>query len=57
MSERVIVVSTDCHAGLPIADYKPYVESRYHPMLEMAVPMPIPTTSTPARIARAPTLN
>ena len=26
MSDRVLVVSTDCHAGLPIADYKPYVE-------------------------------
>ena len=26
-------------------------------VLEMAVPMPMPTTSTPARIARVPTLN
>ena len=39
MSERLIVVSADCHAGLPIADYKPYVESRYHPMLDVAVPV------------------
>jgi predicted TIM-barrel fold metal-dependent hydrolase len=39
MSERVLVVSTDCHAGLPIADYKPYVESRYHEMMDMAVPI------------------
>ena len=39
MSDRLIVVSTDCHAGLPIADYKPYVESRYHEMMDMAVPI------------------
>ena len=39
MSDRLIVVSTDCHAGLHIADYKPYVESRYHDMMDMAVPV------------------
>ena len=39
MPERLIVVSSDCHAGLPIADYRPYVESRYHPMLDVAVPV------------------
>ncbi|GAB3292130.1 amidohydrolase family protein [Parahaliea aestuarii] len=39
MSERLIVVSSDCHAGLRIADYKPYVESKYHEMLDMAVPI------------------
>ncbi len=37
MSERLLVVSTDCHAGLPIAEYKPYVESKYHEMLDAAV--------------------
>lgn len=41
MSDRLLVVSTDCHAGLPIADYKPYVESKYHEMLDMAVPITI----------------
>jgi predicted TIM-barrel fold metal-dependent hydrolase len=41
MSDRLIVVSTDCHAGLPIADYKPYVESQYHEMMDMAVPITI----------------
>ncbi|MEH6633941.1 MAG: amidohydrolase family protein [Halioglobus sp.] len=39
MSERLIVVSTDCHAGLPIADYKPYVESKYHEIMDIAVPV------------------
>jgi predicted TIM-barrel fold metal-dependent hydrolase len=41
MSERILVVSTDCHAGLPIADYKPYVETKYHEMMDMAVPITI----------------
>ena len=37
MSERLTVVSTDCHAGLPIAQYKPYVETKYHDFIDMAV--------------------
>ena len=41
MSDRILVVSTDCHAGLPIADYKPYVEKKYHEMLDMAVPITV----------------
>ena len=41
MSGRMIVVSTDCHAGLPIADYKPYIEQEYHEMLDMAVPIQV----------------
>jgi len=41
MSDRVLVVSTDCHAGLPIADYKPYVETKYHEIMDMAVPLTI----------------
>ena len=41
MSDHLIVVSADCHAGLPIADYKPYVESKYHEMMDMAVPITI----------------
>ena len=41
MSDRILVVSTDCNAGLPIADYKPYVETKYHEMLDMAVPITV----------------
>ena len=41
MSDRLIVVSSDCHAGLPIADYKAYIDSQYHEMLDMAVPITI----------------
>ena len=41
MSDRLLVVSTDCHAGLHIADYKPYVESKYHDMLDAAVPVTV----------------
>ncbi len=41
MSERMIVVSSDCHAGLHIADYKPYVEEKFHEIFDMAVPITI----------------
>jgi predicted TIM-barrel fold metal-dependent hydrolase len=44
MSERLIVVSSDCHAGLPIAEYKPYVDSQYHEMMDMAVPLQVEQT-------------
>lgn len=44
MSERLIVVSSDCHAGLRIADYKPYVETKYHEMMDMAVPIQVEMT-------------
>ena len=41
MSDRLIVVSSDCHAGLPIAEYRPYIDSQYHEALDMAVPITI----------------
>ncbi len=41
MSDRLIIVSSDCHAGLPIAEYRPYIDSQYHEMLDMAVPITI----------------
>ena len=41
MTDRVVVVSTDCHAGLPIAEYKPYVDKQYHEMLDVAVPVQV----------------
>jgi predicted TIM-barrel fold metal-dependent hydrolase len=44
MSERLIVVSSDCHAGLPIWDYKPYIEEKYHEMMDMAVPIQVEMT-------------
>ena len=39
--ENFIVISSDCHAGLPIAEYKDYTEEKYHEMLDMAVPITI----------------
>lgn len=41
MSDRLIVVSSDCHAGLPIADYKPYLDKKYHETMDMAVPITV----------------
>jgi predicted TIM-barrel fold metal-dependent hydrolase len=39
MSDRLIVVSSDCHAGLHIADYKPYLDSQFHELMDAAVPV------------------
>jgi predicted TIM-barrel fold metal-dependent hydrolase len=34
VSERYVIVSSDCHAGLRNADYRPYLESKYHPQFD-----------------------
>jgi hypothetical protein len=34
MAARLMIFSSDCHGGLPVADYKPYLESRYHDDLD-----------------------
>ena len=41
MTDCLTVVSTDCHAGLPIAQYKPYVDSGHHDFIDMAVDIQI----------------
>jgi predicted TIM-barrel fold metal-dependent hydrolase len=41
MTDRITVVSTDCHAGLPIAQYRPYVDNEYLEFLDMAVAMQV----------------
>ena len=28
--DRYIVISSDCHAGADLLDYKPYLESSFH---------------------------
>lgn len=30
MNDRYVIVSSDCHAGLPCEEYRPYLDSRYH---------------------------
>ena len=30
MNNRYVVITADSHAGLPCADYRPYLESKYH---------------------------
>ena len=29
MSERYLIISSDCHAGLPCEEYRPYLDARY----------------------------
>lgn len=31
---RVVLISSDCHAGIPTAEYRPYLEQRYHADLD-----------------------
>jgi predicted TIM-barrel fold metal-dependent hydrolase len=30
MSERYLIISSDCHAGLKCEEYRPYLDARYH---------------------------
>ena len=37
--DRYLVVSSDGHAGLHAADYRPYVDSKYHEIFDAALPI------------------
>ena len=37
--DRYIVVSSDCHAGLPGAKYRDYLDPKYREMFDMALPI------------------
>jgi predicted TIM-barrel fold metal-dependent hydrolase len=34
MSERYLIISSDCHAGLKCEEYRPYLEAKYHPQFD-----------------------
>ncbi len=34
MSERYVIISADGHCGLPLAGYRPYLESKFHPAFD-----------------------
>ena len=36
--DRYLIVSTDGHAGLPMAEYRSYVDSKYHKAFDEALP-------------------
>ena len=42
--DRYLVVSSDGHAGLRAANYRPYVESKYHDAFDAALPIQIDAT-------------
>ena len=42
--DRYLVVSSDGHAGLHAADYRPYVDSKYHEIFDAALPIQIEAT-------------
>ena len=33
-SDRYMIISSDCHAGLPCEDYRPYLDKKYEPQFE-----------------------
>jgi hypothetical protein len=37
--DRYLIVSTDGHAGLPMAGYRDYLESKYHRAFDEALPI------------------
>lgn len=39
--DRFLVISSDCHAGLPPDRYREYLDSKYHDMFDMALPLQI----------------
>ena len=34
MSDRYVVISSDCHAGLPCEEYEPYLDPRFRPQFQ-----------------------
>ena len=42
--DRYLVVSSDGHAGLHAADYRPYVDAKYHDAFDAALPIQIEAT-------------
>ena len=37
--ERHIIISSDCHAGLPAEKYRDYMDPQYRDMFDMALPI------------------
>ena len=50
MSDRLIVVSTDCHAGLPPERYRDYVSPQHRETFDLALPLQLlPSVDRSAR--------
>ncbi len=47
--ERHLVISSDCHAGLPPERYRDYVDPRYREIFDVALPIQIETARQMAR--------
>ncbi len=42
--DRYLVISSDCHAGLPPARYRDYLDAKYHAAFDQALPIQIEMT-------------
>ena len=47
--DRYLVISSDCHAGLPPQRYRDYLESRHHAAFDAALPIQIELTQKAAK--------
>jgi predicted TIM-barrel fold metal-dependent hydrolase len=47
--DRYLVISSDCHAGLPPDQYRDYVDAKYHDAFDTALPIQIEETKKAAR--------
>ncbi len=47
--DRYLVISSDCHAGLPPEQYRDYVDPRYREVFDVALPIQIAETQAAAK--------
>ena len=43
-NDRFLVISSDCHAGLPPEKYRDYLDAKYHAAFDRALPIQIQMT-------------
>ena len=48
-ADRCLVISSDCHAGLPPEQYRAYVDPEYRETFDLALPIQIEKTKEASR--------
>ncbi len=49
-ADRCLVISSDCHAGLPPEQYRGYVDPEYRETFDLALPIQIEKTEDASRV-------
>lgn len=55
--DRYLIVSTDGHAGLPMADYRDYLDSQYHEEFDRMLPIQVAETRESEKLFLLDTFN